>query len=80
VGRASRSLDGGSGGRTVRGHCGRMGTGAGTRGWGTGDGLWVRSTAGAVEACDDIRERAQGGGVRWLAGHARAGRGMWIAD
>jgi hypothetical protein len=66
------SLDGGSGGRMVRRHCGRMGTGAGARGWGTSDGCAVRRAA-------NIRERAQGRGVRWRAGHARAGRGMWIA-
>jgi hypothetical protein len=71
VGRTSRSLDGGSGGRAVWRHCGRMGMG-------TDDGLWVRSMADTFEACSDIRERAQGGGARWLAGHTRVGRGIWI--
>jgi hypothetical protein len=46
----------------------RCGGTAGGWGRGTDDGLWVRSTAGAVEACGDIREWAQGGGTRWLAG------------
>jgi hypothetical protein len=41
----------------------RCGGTVGGWGWGTDDGLWVRSMAGIVEACSNIRERAQGGGA-----------------
>jgi hypothetical protein len=50
---------------------GDRGTGVGGREGGKGDGVWVRSTAGTLETCGDIRERAQGGGVVTPGGRPR---------